>query len=192
MKKIFILPFLMFSFLSFTFIDGGGGSIKCYIRDYNPANDLFYISIDKTITIQNDKNKEKSYDITSNIAIYDTNKESTTYLFDDSFDETISNFFYESYYDTEQKKLICNRDYRFKLLGNENLLIDTISDQLIIETYSFKSGMYSLWTAHKEGGHLKREIQFTTETEYYIDVKNKVIRILKQTEPKIDFVNIPY
>ena len=75
--KTTISLFLLIISIS-TFADGGNGyGMRCHVHDLEPKLNLFYISLDGTVTYLNNKEKIKTRDVTSNIVIYDiTNKTS--------------------------------------------------------------------------------------------------------------------
>lgn len=190
--------FLLLLCSSFTLVDGdGGGSNHCTINDMEITHNLFYCSVDGELTIMNKKGKPEKYDITSNISIYDIKTAKTTYLFSDSLKEGIAEFYFESHYDVLTKKMAFNHndpdDYRyFDIVGNFNLETRPPSDKLFIITYSIEGGMYCLWTADKRGTGLTRIHSFTSNTDYYFDVKNMMIRFVKQVGKKIETKDIKY
>jgi hypothetical protein len=196
MKANSIFVFLLIS--SFAWADGGtdNGS-KCYVHDLEPSYNLFYSSVDGFLTVYNRKGKPEEYDITSNISIYDINTGKITYLFSDTLKERIEEFYFESYFDSSAKEMRFNLDAdRYdemnNSVGNSNLKGRAPSDRMFIVTASPFTHKRSLWMAHKNGTELTRVYEYSDDSSFYIDVKNKVIRFVKQVDQKIEVKDIKY
>jgi len=196
MKSKLTFLFILFSYLLYA--DGGDGyGTKCNVNDMEINYNLFYSSINGELKVINNKGKEKVYEITSNIAVYNIESKQIKYIFPDTLNERIYKFYYESYYDSLKKQIVYNRSgnsyYEMNnLIGNYNLLQRQPFDKLFIITYSYETKMYSLWTATKFGEELKRVFQFDKETEYYFDVKNMEVRFIKQINNELEISDIKY
>ena len=196
MKYFITLAFLFLSTVAFS-DGGGGGSNHCTINDMDITHNLFYNSVDGELTVMNKKGKPEKYAVTTNISIYDIKTAKTTYLFSDSLKEGIVGFYFESHYDALNKKMVFNHndpsdDQYFDIIGNFNMESRQPSDKLFIITFSIQSDMYYLWTADKTGGGLTRVHEFSAITDYYFDVRNMVVRFVKQVGKKIEIKDIKY
>ena len=197
MIKYFVLITLFISTVSF--IDGGdGGSSHCIINDMDITHNLFYNSVDGVLDVLNKKGKIEKYEVTTNISIYDIKTGKTSYLFSDSLKERIEEFYFESHYDALNKRMAFNHndpaDYQYlDVIGNFNLESRPPSDKLFIITNSPETGMRCLWMADKTGAGLMRVHEFNqSTTDYYFDVKNMVVRFVKQVGKKIETLDIKY
>ncbi|MFI5203333.1 MAG: hypothetical protein ACHQF2_02465 [Flavobacteriales bacterium] len=194
--KLTLLFFLVSPIL---LADGGGGyGTHCHVRDMDVTYNLYYHSVDGELAVPNKKGKEDVYDITSNISIYDITTGKTSYLFPDTLKERISDFYFESHYDSLNQKMAFNHpeseyyNTMENVVGNVNLKSRKPSDKLFIITYSYVSYQYTLWTAHKTGKELKRVHEFSDDDNFYFDVKNMAIRFVTQVEKRIEIKDIKY
>lgn len=195
MKSIFSIIFILIS--SFSFADGGGRyTSKCIIHEMDATNNLFYNSVDGYVFFTNKKEKKDSFNVTTNIAIYDIESQKTKYLFPDTMNEKVVRFYFESHFDEIAQKMIFNledNDYRLdRIVGNNNLKDKIPSNQLIIVTYSHVSEKYTLWTADKLGEDLLKLHEFLEIDDYYIDVQNRVVRFVNQKGNEIITTDIKY
>jgi hypothetical protein len=196
MKTKLTLIFVLIS--SIIFADGGDGyGTKCYVHDIEITYNLFYYSVDGQLKTINNKGKEEKYDITSNIAIYNINTKKISYLFSDTLQERIYEFYFESHYDSINRQILFNRNdnrqYQMdNIVGNFGILNRLPSEKLFIITYSYISNKYSLWTAHKMGTDLTKVYEFSKDANYYFDVKNKVIRFARQVDKKVEIIEFKY
>jgi hypothetical protein len=196
MKTITTLLLLFISIVSYA--DGGNGyGTKCNVHDLEPSLNLFYTSLDGQLNYTNSKGKEKTREITANIAIYNIANKKTKYLFSDTLNEKICEFYFETHYDSSLKKIYFNRnngDYYAmnNIIGNVNLEKRLCSNNLLIITYSYKTQKYSLWISHKNGDNLRRVKVFSDEHNRFFDVKNQTIRFVRQVGIKIEIEDIKY
>lgn len=191
------LTFILLMISAIAFADSGGGyGTKCNVNDIEINYNLFYTSVDGDLSVINKKGKEEKYYVTSNISIYDINTGKISYLFSDTLNEKICEFYFESYYDSLNKQIVFNQsnnDYPMNnIIGNFNLKNRLPGDKIFIITYSYKSDKYSLWTAHKNGTQLTRVYEFSKEVNYFFDVKNMVIRFIRQAGKKIEIKDHKY
>jgi hypothetical protein len=121
----------------------------------------------------------------------------TKYLFPDTLNEKNCEFYFESHYNPLLKKIFFNRNNgdnysMYNTIGNINLEERSCNNNLIITTYSYETQKYSLWIAHKNGTNLKRVREFSEEQLYLIDVKNQMVRFLRQIGSKIEMEDFAY
>ncbi len=188
MKKISVLFLIMFTLIISTQAGGGRGYSRLLdIDEFEQSFNYYYKSVKDTISYLNEKGKEKSVIATLNVVMYSIDKDSSFYLFDNTFNEKIVSFFYESEYvaNTKSIKFVdCAHRYTYELgfiRNNRNIEERSICEKLFIVSYSYKTKMYTLWTCHKTGRDLKQFCVFNSFGVLKVDVFNQNILTVTET-----------
>lgn len=192
---------LVFSFIAMNvFADGGKNKKSFSIESYEPNLNLQFIGMSDTIHYIEKKKEETAY-IVSNIAIYDIANNKTNYVFNDTVKRNIVGFYFESKYIEEFKTIEFNNEYDpsdtynnglFQQANNRNVSSRPLSNNLIIITEDVLTNKLTFWICDKYGNNLKKEIEISNHTDWDIDVKNRMIRIIEHFDKKIEIQNIKY
>lgn len=149
--------------------DGGG--------DVDPLQNRMYVEIAK---VKNARELDKGF--TANIAIVDLRTNQITYLFEKGFTEQIESFYFETGVSPEGV-VSFNRNYIAR--NNQRLKEEGIKDKLCICTFNPKTKIYSLWFCDKAGQNLKRVKSFSKEVDWWIDVKNSKVFLMRQVKDRL-------
>jgi hypothetical protein len=184
MNKTILIILFVFSIISNTQAGGGRSNNYIEIDVFEQTFNFYYKAVDDTVRYLNNKGKEKLVKATVNVALYNINKDSTSYLFDHSFNEKIVSFFYETSYVDSSKTIDfvhCDNYYGNKnIKNNRNIKERKVYERIFIITYSFKTNKYTLWSCHKTGRDLKKMSEFNKMDNIKIDVFNKNILTLTE------------
>lgn len=182
MKRLSLLLIIV-SFLSFSKDDES----KHFFHFYEPSLNLIYMSIDTEVTFELNQ-KTQTTKIANNLAIYDIQKDSTSYLFEKSFSEEIAKVLFEvSFVDsTESIEYNYEVDYSsFNFINNHNLPKRTVSDNLLVETLNKNTKTRTLWIAHKSGKNLTKAFSMKATDAYFIDSQGKAIIVMERKNGSI-------
>jgi hypothetical protein len=194
--KNLLLVFL--TLLSFTlFADGGprNGYNRKTIDHFERSFNLYYSGVSDTLNYMNDKDKEKSSIATVNVAIYNIDKDSTSYLFDLANEEAIVSFFFESNY----LDIDASIDFNNTSIYSQNIIRNNfeipkreISEKLVIVTYSFIEKKHSLWTCHKTGSDLQKIKTYQNLDDLRVDIYNHCFIFISENDRQLEIEKIPY
>ncbi len=195
MKSKLTILFAMISLLSMAGFGGGDPNGLIRVRHLEMKYNLFYCSVQREVTVPDPRGKEETHKIISNLAVYDIQNQTTSYLFDDDNHENVCAFFFESANDDKGADIgffIPNSRPKPQILGilrSENRLP---SDKMYIITFNFTTENYTFWYADKTGSNLTKGCEFPLYADFYIDVNNRVFRFVKQVGLKIEITDIKY
>lgn len=148
-------------------------------------------SITRRPGIISGKDKKDKSKIT-NILIYDIKDNSQKYMFKMDFNEKITAFYYEMYFDQKDRKIVFNKDddYYGKILNNQNIDEREIKNKLIIETtHEYLS---TIWICDKNGKNLKKLYTLKDDYDWHIDVFNSKIRVVGQDLSEVKIKNFDW
>jgi hypothetical protein len=132
-----------------------------------------------------------------NYTIYDPTSGKKKLIFPDSFSSTISDIFFECYYDSLKHRMVMSnengtdeQDYYFRntgknVINNLNMPPRTPADKLlfIINPKGGHVGVREIWTCKKDGSELKKIDSFNEIDDYWhVDLLNKKIRLIIQND----------
>lgn len=159
---------------------------------FDQTNNFYYKNNNDTLRYINEKGKVIGEETTTNIILYDINKDSTFFLFPKDLNEKIIGFVYEKEYSEAKKSITFSITDNIRgnfLLNNENIAPRPISNNIYIITYSHVTKKYSFWICEKTGKNVKLITKFDNESDFKIDVYNRnalIIRRLGNNISKIE------
>lgn len=195
MKNLFFLSFMLISIVLTAGGGGGGGSRNLYVRQMESTYNLFYCSIELSLTVSDGRGKTEQRILTTNLAIYDIAAGTTNYLFPDTMLQDICAMFYASKNDEKPGDIgffVEHSRPRPKSLGLFSAEKRLPDNKLYLITYSYAKETYTFWSADKNGSNLKAEYLFTDRTEFYVDMTNKAFRFVTQKGNRMEIKDFRY
>jgi len=152
-------------------------------KNYSPSNQ------GKSSILKKESNKESEY---SNLFIWNIDVKQKTMIFSKEIanDQQIQKVIFEEYYDEKEQCIVFSSDTQ--LLNNTKISFRHPKNQLLIETYHKKSETHHLWVCDKHGNNLKKIADFSSNTQWHLDVGNSVIRLLKHDKRDLQIEDIPW
>jgi hypothetical protein len=199
MKKLLVILLIACPFLSIA--DSGGGRYNRWgqnttvINEYERVFNVHYRVLTTEVDILTPKGKEKTIDVNVNLVIYDVAKNTTTYLFETTSDESIIEVLFESGYNEKTQSIQFNNKAGMRvdhIRNNVGIEKRELSTKMIVVTYSQSKQLYTLWTCHKTGTDLKKVHEFKKSDDFDIDMYNQCFLFFTETGgsvavKKIDF-----
>ncbi len=169
-------------------------------EEFERSFNLFYLSIHPHLPNHSIKTKTKSFfgndneevkikepykkDISKvkNIIIYDIEKQSQSFLFDDVKEtEVITHFLYEEEFSKKEQD-ICFNKASHVLKNNRNISEREPLNLLIICQLDRETDDRKIWTTDKYGNNQKLIVTIDSDSEWQIDVYNQKIRIIQRDD----------
>lgn len=121
-----------------------------------------------------------------NIAVYDIASSSTSYLFDSAQpDLGITHLLFEDLRKEEYQQMEFNRTSSH-IQNNYLIPKRELTDKLFVCVHSNTSKKNSLWTFRKNGDNKHLVAEFDEQTNWFLDVFNQKIRLIKRLDDKVE------
>jgi len=197
--KLFLTIFLTIFFtsaLSGLINLSGGDDYTLFDTYFDRVNNLFYAPVQGSCSIVTSKGKQKDYPATVNLTIYDFKTKSQNTVFQNSFNNSILSVYFEQTYNQTKRSIIFNTNddetRNINIKNNFDIERETLSNNLIITTYDFQNMKYALWICTKQGTKLSKVAEFEQMSDFYIDVFNKCILVVKNVGGSNQIIQIQY
>ena len=147
------------------------------IDKYDPISGYYFKSISKEVEASR---FSKSNDVkTTNIGVLDPQTNKITTIFPASEDLKIGQVIFEIGYDKTLSAIKFN-DNSYFIRNNNGIEKRKVNNSLLITTMNENS--YTLWKAEKNGTNLKKLAVVSEKSNWHIDVKNSLVRIISSEE----------
>lgn len=196
MRKLIAFLFLICIILP---VRGGGGPPQyfCLIDLYDQTFNLYYHHVSGERKLLDEKGKVQALQGTTNIAIYDVDKDSVSFLFPSEFKGFVEIFLFESFYDSARHMITYNDwddDYYYKtqVQNNRNVKPRELAPVLIVETVLPGEENRELWLSHKSGSGLTKVATIEPGDSWHVDSFNGHIRIIRSEDDQIRIESVNY
>gem|GEM_PF-3405435 len=123
---------------------------------------------------------------TLNVFIYDPQSKESRYVFDGSFQESITDILFESDYAANAKALTYNNESH--ITNNSGIAQRDLKSTILIVTYDEKSASSRMWRAQKKGAGAQVIHTFNDRTEWYFDTGNNRLIFITRTDGAVTVI----
>ncbi|MEL6560106.1 MAG: hypothetical protein AAFQ94_18090 [Bacteroidota bacterium] len=158
-------------------------------EEYERAFNLFYLSMHLPKKGRLSSKSDENLDFTriTNIAIYDINQNSTSYLFSESSDTSVvTDLIYEVGYNDNSRRMTFNKENSL-ITNNRNIDERSPFDKLIVCQLFEDTEKQKIWSFTKKGEHQTLIAEIDHQTHWRLDVYNQKIITFKRSVEHVEF-----
>jgi len=123
---------------------------------------------------------------TLNVFIYDPATKESRYIFDSSFEDSVTDILFESGYETSSRSV--NYNLGTHITNNSNVPQQDAKPTILVVTYNEKNASSRMWRIPKKGGAPQLVHTFSDRTEWYFDTGNNRLIFITRSDGSVTVI----